>query len=156
MSWNRAWLEQQGFVGWVPFSSLPVVKPPALPGVYVVMRESTGVAEFLDVSPAGWFKARDPSVTPEVLKANWVAGAQVIYIGKATSLRSRLSQYRRHGEGKPVGHAGGRYIWQLADSSSQLVAWKATADEDPAGVESRLIADFRADYGMRPFANLKD
>jgi hypothetical protein len=35
------------------------------------------------------------------------------------------------------------------------VCWKVTAEEDPEQVESRLLAEFVADYGALPFANRK-
>lgn len=78
----------------------------------------------------------------------------MIYIGKAAVLRDRLRGYMRFGEGKPAPHWGGRYIWQLADAKSLLVCWKATPDEAPRLVERRLIQEFCAQYGKRPFANL--
>ena len=85
----------------------------------------------------------------------WVPGAHVVYIGKAsTSLQQRLTAYRRHGQGAPVGHWGGRLVWQVANPE-YVVAWKVTEDE-PREVERRMIAAFVAEYGRRPFANLRD
>jgi hypothetical protein len=155
-NWTREGLEEIGFVGWVPFRGLQAARVPTTEGVYVVVRTSTDLPVFLDASPAGWFKGKDPTVLPATLHSEWVSGASVIYLGKATNLRNRLSSYRRHGGGEPVGHAGGRYIWQVAGSEQYLVAWKETPGEDPGGVETRLIAAFTRDYGSRPFANLTD
>lgn len=151
-----------GFQGFVSFAALLMRDVPAGPGIYVVKRPATTPPVFLPSSPAGWFKSKDPSVSIAVLEANWVPDEPVVYIGKADigmsgsrGLRRRLDEYRRHGEGEPVGHTGGRYIWQLADSSELLVGWREESDALP--LEQSMIQSFKAMHGgQRPFANLRD
>jgi hypothetical protein len=111
---------------------------------------------FLDHSTGGHFKGPDPAVPIQELQRAWVTGPIVIYIGKATILRNRLRSYMRFGEGHPTHHHGGRYIWQLADAKHLLVCWKVFTEAKPSDVESRLIQEFKAKYGKRPFANLRD
>jgi hypothetical protein len=124
--------------------------------VYIVLRERLDLPEFLQINPGGRFKGQDPTVSPEALNANWVTGASVLYIGKAKieRLRTRLREFADFGAGRPIGHWGGRLIWQLSDSGELLAAWKETpVGVDPKLVEAELIARFRSAYGKPPFAN---
>ena len=149
-------IESAGFAGFMPVVELRDSKTesvPDVPGVYMVLRDSVERPDFLVRGSGGYFKGKDPNVPLSELCANWVEGANVLYIGKAKSLRKRISQYLRFGDGRPVGHWGGRYIWQLADASELLFCWKEV-DGDPDDVETELICAFREAYGSRPFANL--
>jgi hypothetical protein len=159
--WSREALAEGDFVGFVPFSELPAAEVPAAPGVYAVLRLSDAPPTFLEASPAGRLKGKDPSVAPASLAKKWLNGPQVLYIGKATrtsagprGLQKRLDDFRRFGAGEPVNHPGGRYLWQLADAADLVVAWNATAtSEDAATLEARMLRDFTEWYNALPFAN---
>lgn len=158
-------LVDAGFSGFVTIGSLmaDIAVVPAMPGVYVVMRKSGEQPMFLQHGTGGFFKGKEPNVGIPVLGRNWVGGTSVVYIGKAggsksgATLRSRLEPYMQFGQGKPVGHYGGRYIWQLQDAQDLVVCWKTITDEEPRDVERRMIEKFKNSHnGYRPFANLKD
>lgn len=156
---HRDDLAGRGFLGFVPLLDLDSKAIPREAGVYAVLREMDERPEFLEANPAGRFKGKDPTVATSVLASMWSEGAHCIYIGKAsktatTDLRRRLTDFRDYGRGRAVGHQGGRYIWQVA---GQFIAcWMETPGENPAVLESALIAEFRAHYGARPIGNLKD
>ncbi|MBB6392717.1 hypothetical protein [Microbacterium thalassium] len=127
-----------------------------------MIRDSQSTPAFNRHSTAGRFKGREPSVEIAQLEAAWVEGPSVLYIGMAApgksgrrGLSKRLDEHRRHGQGEPVGHWGGRYGWQLADPESLMVCWKPTPDGDPATLETEMIINFVADFGQLPFANLR-
>lgn len=89
-------------------------------------------------------------------------GARIVYIGKANlgssgrrGLRKRLDEFRRSGVGEPAAHSGGRRIWQLTEHADLLVGWRVTDDDEAAKIETDLIAQFRAHYGLHPFANMR-
>lgn len=155
-----------GFLGFLSIGDLRASNLRDVPderGVYLVLRIGSAPPTFLERSPAGRFKGKDPTVSLNELRGNWVEGTPVVYIGKAggpgmdATLRSRLGQYLAFGAGRHVGHRGGRYIWQLADSDNLVVCWRPTPNEVPRTVETRLIAEFKSSHiGRPPFANLKD
>lgn len=160
---DRRWLLDRGFSGFVDVGVLRndyAGAAPKSPGVYAVLRERTQPPEFLEVNPGGHFKGKDPTVPCALLEQSWVPESQVVYIGKAgridagQSIQHRIRQYLAFGAGKPVGHWGGRLIWQLADSQELIFAWRETPGVDPRAVERELISEFLHETCKLPFANL--
>ncbi len=162
-------LRQIGFKGFVPISDLwkdhSVI--PDKKGVYMVVRTRDTAPEFLKKGTGGFYKGKDPNVPLDVLHANWVDDTCVVYIGQAggtqndkqpkSTLRSRIEQYLRFGQGKTSGHQGGCYIWQLKDAAKLLFCWMPLPEDNPRTVEADFISSFKKCYhGKRPFANRKD
>lgn len=161
---DREDLVNLGFEGFVSVRNLRASRlseVPACPGVYVFVRVSEIPPTFLTTSPGGRFKSKDPTVPIEVLTRRWVPGTTIVYIGKAGGLRKpptirkRLQQYLDFGAGKPVGHWGGRFIWQLTDAEELVVCWRPVEDADPESIESAMLAAFDQKHASLPFANLK-
>jgi len=155
----RSSLEEVGYVGWQIWGQLrstQLAEVPRAPGCYVVYRPDTDDPVFLPANPGGRFKGKDPTISLERMTAEWVPGANVVYIGKADDLRTRLKAYARFGAGDPVAHWGGRLIWQLTDSDELLVAWCPITTTQPArDREKLLLARFAERHGgRRPLANL--
>ena len=161
---NSSDLTKEGFSGFVSVKELMENKnlAPNLMGVYAIIRNSSSKPKFLVKGSGGFHKGEDPNVDVAELKNNWIENSDILYIGKAGSigkkatLRSRLDQYMRFGQGCNVGHKGGRYIWKLEDHLDLTVCWKVTKEE-PRDVEARMIQSFKDEHqGRRPFANLQD
>jgi hypothetical protein len=156
---DRRGLQSLGFTGFVSFAELldswlSVI--PTTGGVYAVLRESDADPAFCPANPGGRFKGKDPTVDASVLTAAWIDGCAVIYIGKGDNLQRRLREYARFGRGDPIGHWGGRYIWQLADSADLIVAWRRCNEGETAReTEVELLSAFTQRYARLPFANLR-
>lgn len=158
----REHLEASGFEGFLPLRDLRSCSNGVADecGVYVVLRESRSLPRFLPRSPAGWFKGLDPSYPLSILKEKWVAAADIIYIGKAgpadeRTIRRRVTEFLKFGAGAPIGHRGGRAIWQLPGVWSCLLAWRACPGSIPRQHEKALISEFEGSYGKIPFANFR-
>jgi len=130
-------------------------------GVYIAYRESNKPVSFLRVSPAGRWLG-DPTLPLASLRARWVLGSPVVYIGKAgrprpgsfNNLRKRVSAYVRFGAGSNARHFGGYPTWQLADAANLLVAWRiAKPPRTPSGLEGALVAAHIRRFEALPFAN---
>ena len=164
--WDVALLRETGFFGFHSVSHLQRTRCLDVPverGVYAIVRDTDLPPEFMEKSVGGWYRQKDPSVPVEELKASWVDGAQVIYIGRARGpgvrnlLQQRVKRLVRFGQGKAIAHLGGRYVWQLRDHVALRVAWRPAAeDEDPATTEASMLAEFKARHGKLPFANLRE
>jgi hypothetical protein len=153
MLFDPSSLQAAGFVGWIPFNGIRTSNCPNAGGVYVVTYGKFNSPNFTERSCGGWFKGKDPTVSLDALLLNWVDDAEVVYIGMSNCLKRRLRQFADFGAGKPVGHYGGRLIWQLSNTETLLVAWKETPGQSPNLVEEEMLAAFRGRYGKPPFAN---
>lgn len=155
-------IKSNGFTGfktvkelWEDRSSIPKER-----GVYLVLDPNNENPQYITPGVGGFFKGRNPNVSIDELRTNHVPQTCVVYIGKAGSLTgnatlySRIGQYLRFGQGKNVGHWGGRYIWQLKKHQDLLFCWKITPHYEPRLMESHIISDFDIQYHKRPFANL--
>jgi hypothetical protein len=156
-------LRARGFGGFIGFDHIRRTPSsvPAEQGVYAVVAPSEFVPEFVPIGTGGHFKGIDPNVSLARLSDNWVAGAHILYFGLARAgvntrrgLRKRLSEYASFGEGQPVGHRGGRLIWQLRQSAELQVCWRIVR-EDPVSEEKALLREFYEEHGKLPFANLR-
>ncbi len=156
-------IAKNGFSGFVKVEALwaDSSQIPKERGVYLVLNPTFEDCKFIVPGVGGFFKGKDPNVSIQELESNHVHGSVVVYIGKAGSLtgnatlQSRLRQYLKFGQGKNIGHWGGRYIWQILNHSNLVFCWKPILDEDPRDVEKVMISEFLAKYGQMPFANLK-
>lgn len=150
-------IKKAGFIGFKKMSELFLDSSmlPDTNGVYLVLNVDNKSGEFLTIGSGGHFKGKDPNISIAELNSNWVDDTKVVYIGKATSLKSRLRQYFSFGQGKNIGHYGGRLIWQIKYSKDLVVCWKSITT-DPREYEADLIQQFVSIYSCRPFANLKD
>lgn len=156
-------IKKEGFTGFKKMSELIIDSSliPKTKGVYLVLCLDNK-PEFLSIGTGGHFKGKNPNVSVNELKTNWVDKTIVVYIGKAgkdgskATLQSRLRQYFGFGQGGNIGHWGGRLIWQLKNSQNLVVCWKALPTEDPRAIEENLIQQFVSKFSNRPFANLSN
>ena len=154
-------MKEFGFIGFETIDTLMMYECSQVPkqkGIYFVLNQ--GPSNFLQNSVGGHFKGKNPTVSINKLKNNLVENTLVIYIGKAggsnsrATLHSRLKQYMRFGEGEPVGHWGGRLIWQLKNHRELTICYKTLPNSEPREEEKKLILEFESIYGKIPFANL--
>jgi len=138
-------MKEKGFTGFLTFNELWMSTDSISKskGVYMVLYTTPEPPLFNTVGTGGHFKGRNPNILISELQNNWIDKTQVIYIGKAggdgksATLHSRLTDYLRFGQGKNVGHWGGRYIYQLNNPGSLVLCWKAVPN--PSQYETQLI-----------------
>ncbi len=158
---NRQSLKQDGFTGFRQLADLEINRIPQKPGIFVVLQPEGFRPQFLAKSTAGIFKKKDPTLKADALTAEWVDGAEVLYVGKAgpgskgnRGLRRQIQELVDFGKGKPPGHWDGRLIWQLAAVDNLIVAWKELPAEELSAAEAGYHAAFVEEHGRLPFANL--
>jgi hypothetical protein len=161
-------LKEQGFQGFIKIKNIKqnYNMIPDEKGLYLIYNDCSNIT-FLNISTGGFFHGKNPTVRIDALNEKWVEGANTLYIGKAggvaangriykSTLRGRIKLYMQFGSGQPVGHWGGRYIWQIRESDDLLVAYKILENENPVKKEKEILSLFREHYKEKlPFANIR-
>lgn len=158
-------IESWGFEGFLPVSKLKLAKylntVPRRPGVILVLNPTLKKPNWLSKSVGGHYEDKDPTVTSECLDKNWVDRATILYVGQTgqtrgedRTLHKRISELIQFGSGKPIGHRGGRLIWQLDNHNELVICW--LVDRNPAEVKKEIISEFKFNHDSLPFANLRD
>ena len=157
MSFNRSWLEANAFGGFATVRDLDegTAQLPYEPGVYVVLWEGVEPPRFLDQSPCGHFKGRDPTVSVDVLDGRWIKGCDAIYIGESSNLAERWRLRLAFKAGDSVGAWGGRYVWQIENAQNLVVAYRTCSSGEKITLKREFLNQFRDHWGRLPFANLR-
>lgn len=151
-------LKGMGFKGFIKVKDLRdnFESIPKCSGVYMVLNPNMEKFSFLEIGTGGFFKGKNPNVDISVLNDRWIDNTIVIYIGQTGStLRKRIGDYIKFGQNKPIGHWGGRYIWQIKDAESLIFCWMKVDNIAPSIIEEQLLQDFKNKYLHLPFANLR-
>ncbi|WP_284975068.1 hypothetical protein [Arthrobacter sp. efr-133-TYG-104] len=161
MLFTKKSLTADGFTGFRPLDELDSMRIPHGPGIFAVLRPADFEPAFLSRSTAGTFKKKDPSLKREVLEAEWLPEASVLYLGKASAgsqgnrgLRQQIQELMDYGRGRPTVVWDARLIWQLRDALDLVIAWKELPAHEVNAAEAAYHADFIATFGRLPFANL--
>ena len=150
-------LERNGFEGFKTIEKLTNNNDaPFQKGVYMILRDSESEPIFIGCGTGGYYKGKNPNVSISKLSQNWVENSPILYIGEtADTLNKRLSDCMCFGQGEPVRHWGGRFIWQLKDAQKLVVCWKILKDKNPKDEKYYLLKAFKDIYKKLPFANCK-
>ncbi len=155
-------IKQSGFKGFRKVSELKMDSAivPKTKGVYLLLRPDSRKVQFVEKGAGGFYKDKNPNVPISELSNRWIEDAHIIYIGKAggtnsdATLNSRIKQYLKFGQGKKIGHWGGRYVWQIKDIDEYIICWKELPDDEPRDIEIELLGMFKTQFNRLPYANL--
>lgn len=121
---------------------------PAHPGLYLVLWPMGTPLEIRD----------EAGEVADALRHRWAeitrqAATDILYIGKANSLRSRIRQLARFGRGRAVNHQGGRDLWWIEGIESAQLWNQPCPGGCQTGFENAALERFFADHGQYPLAN---
>lgn len=152
---NVEQLKAAGYMGFEPLGRLMRENIlPDVPGVFVVVRPDMSGSRFIDIGSAPKYKGQDPNVSIVSLLVRWIKDAQTVYIGKAgKSLHNSVMQLMEFGSGVAVDHWDGRFLWQITNIRSYLLAWRPLPKADVDAEQQKAFEEFRQLYGKLPFAN---
>jgi len=123
-------------------------------GAYVVYVNAPDKISFASDSGA----AIHATITPTaLLETRWKLcqrkGTDILYIGKAQSIKKRIRQLIRFGAGLARNHVGGQSLWQVRPVKDLFIASFTCPSEREQGFENELLRRFHDDHGTYPVCN---
>jgi len=103
--------------------------------------------------------AKEAQVTEmKALTQRWKAinarrPTDILYIGKADSLRTRIRQLLRFGVGRGRNHRGGEEMWQIANVEGTRILAISCPLGKHVGFENALLDRYESEHGRWPLAN---
>lgn len=128
---------------------------PKCQGVYVVywtltkpptFKGTMGVATYATPTLPGVLRARCERICKK-------SPTDIIYIGKANSIRTRVRTLAGFGVGKSDKHKGGEWMWQISHIETAGVLVQTCPSGRQVGFENWLLEEFRRQHGDWPLAN---
>jgi hypothetical protein len=128
---------------------------PNTTGIYVVFWTADEPPTFSELAGAVRFAK---TTGADSLASKWrriceAAPTDILYIGKAGSLRRRVCTLVRFGVGKSEKHHGGEWIWQVRDIEAARIFIQTCPPRKEVAFESWLLERFRSEHGDLPLAN---
>ncbi len=77
----------------------------------------------------------------------------ILYIGKADSIKSRVRLLARFGAGRARSHHGGEWMWQIDGIGNALLTVQSCPPGMHHGFENWLLERFHHEHGDYPLAN---
>lgn len=130
--------------------------PPA-PGIYLVLWSLNEPPQFSkETRKATYTNPLDP----KKLQEKWIricaySPTDIIYIGKADSLRRRVRALARFGIGRAKNHRGGEWIWQISRIITASVMVQSCPISKQNSFENSLLEKFYKEHHEFPIGNRK-
>lgn len=122
---------------------------PAGPGSYIVfLPENVPFAVSPDAPPMEVERIRD-----KWERINLRKPTDILYIGKAASLRQAIRALARFGAGRGGPARGGEWLWQVAPIRQARLEWMECAPGKEKAMKETLLACFLEEHGEWPLAN---
>ena len=134
---------------------------PTMGGVYIVKAPENFSVEITNNTTAiKNHEGKNLLYNKEFLEEKYskVIDKSILYYGKATNLRNRISALVKYGYNECKNHRGGKALWQLKNSSKLIIEYYICDDSrNPREEEKRLIQEYKnKNNNNRPFANFQD
>lgn len=115
-------------------------------GIHPQFQQTTGNAIYCNPTPIAVLEEKWKSINRKVK-------TDIVYIGKADDLKSRVRSLARFGAGKARNHKGGEWMWQISNLNQAKIRIITCPPGKQIPFEKWLLDTFYSQHGNWPLAN---